>query len=574
MRLKITLSLYFCAVLVAQAQRNQVYTDYINQYKDIAIREFQRTGVPASITLAQAVVESGAGTSELALNAKNHFGIKARNNWTGGVYYLKDDDKDAQGNVVPSPFRMYTAIEDSYKDHSDFLKANKRYDICFAVTPPTDYKTWARKLLEAGYATAPNYPDILIYVIENYELYKFDAGVQPNQPVADVNAEVRQGANGIIFINDVKAIYVSNNMSLEQISGRHDVPLVKLKEYNENMMSVRSDQPLNNGQVLFLQRKNRSFHGHTKFHIVKQGERMRDIAQKYGIRLYRLYTKNEMIEGTEPAIGERLILRRGWFEGWQTPQLRDASQESPVSPVAPPTAPTVPADVTNTTGAQPQGSGFPAAPPAPSGSTPSSPTSPTSTPVSTTTYTDGRIATTYSDGRITTTHPDGRTTTTYPDNRNSTTYPDNNNTTTYPSTTTPSTTTTTETTTPVVVKPAPVRPVKPAAQPVKPSTSTTSAPKPPTTPTKPTTAAAPVKPAAAPVKPAAAPVKPAAAPVKPAAAAPSTAAASSTASHHTVGQGETLYSISRKYGTTVDNIKKLNNLTSNGISVGLKLKVK
>jgi LysM repeat protein len=553
MRLKITLSLYLCAVLVAQAQRNQVYTDYINLYKDIAIREFQRTGVPASITLAQAVVESGAGTSELALNAKNHFGIKARNNWTGGVYYLKDDDRDAQGNIVPSPFRLYTSIEDSYKDHSDFLKANKRYDICFAVTPPTDYKTWARKLLEAGYATAANYPDILIYVIETYELYKYDTGVQTNQPVADANAEVRQGSNGIIFINDVKAIYVSNNMSLEQISGRYDVSLAKLKEYNENMATVRSDQPLNNGQVLFLQRKNRSFHGHTKFHIVKSGERMRDIAQKYGIRLYRLYTKNEMIEGTEPAIGERLILRRGWFESWQTPQLRDASQDAPVSPVAPPSVPTVPADVTNN-GTQ-QGSGFPAAPPSPGGSTSSSPAS-TSTPISTTTYADGRITATYADGRTITTYPDGRNSTSYPENT-TTTYP-SSTTSTYPSTTT--------TTTPTVVKPAPVRPVKPAATPVKPSTPTTSAPKPPTAPVKPATAAAPVKPAAAPAKPTVTP-----APVKPAT--PATAA-SSTTGYHTVGQGETLYSISRKYGTTVDNIKKLNNLTGNGISVGLKLKVK
>ena len=553
MRLKITLSLYLCAILVAQAQRNQVYTDYINLYKDIAIREFQRTGVPASITLAQAVVESGAGTSELALNAKNHFGIKARNNWTGGVYYIKDDDRDAQGNIVPSPFRMYTAIEDSYKDHSDFLRANKRYDICFAVTPPTDYKTWANKLLEAGYATSPTYPNILIYVIETYELYKFDSGVQPNQqPVADANTEVRQGSNGIVFVNDVKAIYVSNNMTLEQISGRYDVPLSKLKEYNENITTVRSDQPLNNGQILFLQRKNRSFHGHTKFHIVKANERMRDIAQKYGIRLYRLYTKNEMIEGTEPAVGERLILRRGWFESWQTPQLRDASQEPSASPVAPPSVPTVPADVVNS-GAQPQGSGFPAAPPAPGGST-STPATPTSTTVSTTTFSDGRVATTYSDGRITTTYPDGRTSTSYPETTS----------TTYPSTTTtyPSTTTSTETTTPTVVKPAPVRPSRPATIPVKPSTATTSAPKPPTV-SKPTTA--PVKPAATPVKPAATPVKPAPA---------TTTTTSATTSHHTVGQGETLYSISRKYGTTVDNIKKLNNLTSNSISVGLKLKVK
>jgi LysM repeat protein len=542
---------------MAQAQRSQVYADYINQYKDIAIREFQRTGVPASITLAQAVVESAAGSSELALNAKNHFGIKARNNWTGGVYYIKDDDRDAQGNIVPSPFRLYPSVEDSYKDHSDFLKANKRYEICFAVTPPTDYKTWARKLLEAGYATAPTYPDLLTYVIETYELYKFDAGVQVSAPVAEANTEVRQGANGIIFINDVKAIYVSNNMSLEQISGRYGVPLNKLQEYNETMMGVRSDQPLNNGQVLFLQRKNRSFHGHTKFHIVKQGERMRDIAQKYGIRLYRLYTKNEMIEGTEPAIGERLILRRGWFEGWQTPQLRDASQDAPVSPVAPPTVPTVPADVTNasgTQGTQSQGSGFPAAPPAPAGS--STTGQPTSTYPST-------VVMTYPDGRTTTTYPDGRITTVYADGRSSTEYPQN--TSSYPSTTT---TTTSTTATPAVVKPTPVRP-KPA--PVKPSTSTTSAPKPPTTPApKPptTTASTPAKPTTT-VKPTT-PAKPAA-PVKPAA--PSTAAASTT-SYHTVGQGETLYSISRKYGTTVDNIKKLNNLTSNSISVGLKLKVK
>jgi LysM repeat protein len=526
MRLKITLSLCFCAVLAAQAQRSQVYADYINQYKDIAIREFQRTGVPASITLSQAVVESAAGTSELALNAKNHFGIKARNNWTGSVYYLKDDDRDAQGNVVPSPFRSYLSVEDSYKDHSDFLKANKRYDICFAVTPPTDYKTWARKLLEAGYATTPNYPDILIYVIETYELYKFDSGVQPNQPMADANSEVRQGANGLIYINDVKAIYVANNMSLEQIAGRYDVPLGKLKEYNENMMSVRSDQPLNNGQVLFLQRKNRAFHGHTKFHIVKQGERMRDIAQKYGIRLYRLYTKNEMIEGTEPAIGERLILRRGWFEGWQTPQLRDASQDPVVSPIAPPTVPTVPADVTNTGGAQgnaPSGSSFPAAPPSTSGNT-------------TTTYPSYPNS-----SGVVTTYPDGTTTTTYPQT-----------TTTYPSTTT----------TPATTKPAPVRPTKPMSTPVKPSTATTSAPKPPAAPAKPPASTTVSRPAATPAKPA-----PTTTPVKP-------AAASSTASHHTVIQGETLYSISRKYGTSVDNIKKMNNLNSNTIGPGLVLKVK
>jgi LysM repeat protein len=533
MRPKITLSLCICAILcaqqIAQAQKSPIYTDYINLYKDIAIREYQRTGVPASITLAQAVVESAAGTSELALNAKNHFGIKARNNWTGGVYYLKDDDRDAQGNIVPSPFRQYTSIEESYRDHSDFLKANKRYDICFAVTPPTDYQTWARKLLEAGYATAPTYPDLLIYVINTYELYKFDLGVQPNMTAdAQAQGEVRQGANGIIFINDVKAIYVSNNMSLEQVAGRYDVPLAKLKAYNENMMNVRSDQPLNNGQVLFLQRKNRAFHGHTKFHIVKQGERMRDIAQKYGIRLYRLYTKNEMIEGTEPAIGERLILRRGWFESWQTPQLRDASQDPANSPVAPPVVPTVPADVTNTGGTGTQGthssgSGFPA--------------SPNGNGTSTTT-------TTYPSGTVVTTYPEATTTpvTTYPD-----------------ASATPSTSTTT-------TKPAPVRPARPTSTPVKPATTptTVSKPSPPASVKQPSTAST--------VRPTATVTKPATAPVKPATPAPSTVA--STQNYHTVGQGETLYSISRKYGVTVDNIKKLNNLTTNNISVGLKLKVK
>jgi len=144
----------------------QQILDYVELYRTIAIQEMNRTGVPASITLAQGIIESRYGMSGLAKNSNNHFGIKCKGNWTGGKYYHKDDDY-VNGKLVKSCFRTYDNPEDSYYDHSEFLLVNKRYHSLFSLAP-TDYKGWAKGLKKAGYATAKNYATMLINTIEKY----------------------------------------------------------------------------------------------------------------------------------------------------------------------------------------------------------------------------------------------------------------------------------------------------------------------------------------------------------------------------------------------------------------------
>jgi len=138
--------------------------DYVDQYSAIAIQEMDRTGIPSSITLAQGIIESGYGTSGLAKNSNNHFGIKCKGNWTGGKYYHKDDDY-VNGKLVKSCFRTYDNPADSYYDHSEFLLVNKRYSALFRLKK-TDYKGWAKGLKKAGYATAKNYATLLISTID------------------------------------------------------------------------------------------------------------------------------------------------------------------------------------------------------------------------------------------------------------------------------------------------------------------------------------------------------------------------------------------------------------------------
>jgi len=148
--------------------------DYVEQYRAIAVQEMDRTGIPASITLAQGIIESGYGTSGLAKNSNNHFGIKCKGNWTGGKYYHKDDDY-INGKLIKSCFRTYDNPADSYYDHSEFLIVNKRYSSLFSLAK-TDYKGWAKGLKKAGYATANNYASLLINTIEKYDLYQYDRG--------------------------------------------------------------------------------------------------------------------------------------------------------------------------------------------------------------------------------------------------------------------------------------------------------------------------------------------------------------------------------------------------------------
>jgi len=147
---------------------------YIEAHLPLAIKEQQRSGIPVSIKLAQAFIESNGGTSVLANRANNHFGIKCKSYWTGARYFYTDDDRDADGNLIPSCFRMYHSTIDSFEDHSNFLMNSDRYSELFSYDK-TDYKKWANGLLKCGYATDSRYAKKIIEVIEKYSLQQYDA---------------------------------------------------------------------------------------------------------------------------------------------------------------------------------------------------------------------------------------------------------------------------------------------------------------------------------------------------------------------------------------------------------------
>ena len=170
--LRITLAIFPISLLFSFTNADLPILNYIDQYSPIAVQEMNRTGIPASITLAQGIIESRYGESGLAKNSNNHFGIKCNNNWQGGKYYHKDDDY-VNGKLVKSCFRTYDKPETSYYDHSEFLMVNKRYRFLFDLEK-TDYKAWAKGLKKAGYATAKDYASTLIRTIEKFELYKYD----------------------------------------------------------------------------------------------------------------------------------------------------------------------------------------------------------------------------------------------------------------------------------------------------------------------------------------------------------------------------------------------------------------
>ncbi len=178
------LALGFCFINTRPAT---VQERYMDRFKTIAMEEMRRSGIPASIKMAQGIMESMAGRSELAVNANNHFGIKCKANWQGGTYLYVDDDRDSTGNLIQSCFRLYPSPEDSYYDHSEFLRNRSRYKSLFSL-PLSDYQGWANGLKKAGYATDPNYATKLIQTIERYNLYVLDQEVLAAQ-LAEVKSE-------------------------------------------------------------------------------------------------------------------------------------------------------------------------------------------------------------------------------------------------------------------------------------------------------------------------------------------------------------------------------------------------
>jgi len=319
-----------------QAQDKQITTvEYINMYKGIAIREMKLTGIPASITIAQGILESNKGNSALTKNAKNHFGIKCKNNWTGKTYYMSDDEDN-------ECFRSYTTDEESYLDHSYFLVVNARYDTLFNM-PPTDFANWAKGLKYCGYATNPRYADLLIEVINKYELYKFDDGNQQLAKADRLNnvksasnqlaiANVKPGSvdnsykgkkekdkeaeriveNNInkentdrIFFdyNGIKALVSKSGDTWESIARENNMMYFEVKLYND----LNKYDEIEAGTVLYLRAKHNK--GQKETHTVVAGESMYYISQLEGIKLKKLYKYNHLKPGQEPQVNEVIKLR-------------------------------------------------------------------------------------------------------------------------------------------------------------------------------------------------------------------------------------------------------------------------
>jgi LysM repeat protein len=274
-------------------------------YSKWAVREMNRSGIPASITLAQGILESNNGNSTLATKGNNHFGIKCHN-WKGKKI-IHDDDKKNEC------FRKYKSAEESYVDHTDFLMGSPRYSFLFELDQ-TDYEGWAKGLKKAGYATAPRYADMLIKIIEENDLDDYDSGkrrpqvtdVGDTQELGDVDDfEIEMGRH-VLVRNRINYIIVKEGDTYQSINKEFDMLPFELAKYNE----IPRDSKLTEGQVLYLQPKRNKASVEYRFHTVEEGETMYAISQMYGIKLRKLLQKNLMSEGDEPEPGDTIFLRK------------------------------------------------------------------------------------------------------------------------------------------------------------------------------------------------------------------------------------------------------------------------
>ncbi len=309
---------------------------YINTYKELAVEEMQRTGVPASIKLAQGILETEAGTSDLVRRSNNHFGIKCKTNWDGDKVY---HDDDARGEC----FRAYASAADSYRDHSDFLRSSARYAFLFKIDPE-DYRAWAEGLKKAGYATNPSYTRQLIQYIEDYNLQtltlialgKKKWSDSPSYAASDKKDEengfssiptiyihpestaieeetdteeaVQQAPpdypEGIFRINETNVVYAPAGSSLLALAEKYSIKYRHILDFND---LSDGDDILINDQLVYLQRKRKQ--GAHEFHIMQKSETVYEVAQLEGIRMETLLAYNQLQPGQRPAAGEKLFLR-------------------------------------------------------------------------------------------------------------------------------------------------------------------------------------------------------------------------------------------------------------------------
>jgi len=279
---------------------------YIRNYQDIAIAEMVRSGIPASIKLAQAILESNCGKSDLACKANNHFGIKCGGNW-GGKSFHKEDDDYANGQLVKSCFREFNSVMESYRAHSDFLAdpgKNGRYGSLFELER-TDYKGWARGLSKAGYATDPQYANRLIEIIEKYELYRYD---NEYESLLTTNATASSYVRQIIKqANDVKYTMALNGDNAAIIARRNGLNANQLRRFNDNIFG--KDELLQTGTRVYLESKKSKYHGKQKYHVLKNGEDMKYVSMLYGVKLDALTKRNGLKNNQVPLPNQRIMLK-------------------------------------------------------------------------------------------------------------------------------------------------------------------------------------------------------------------------------------------------------------------------
>lgn len=326
------LSILFVNLSIAADDINAARLEYISSWKDEAILQMAEHKIPASITLAQGILESGDGMSRLAKEGNNHFGIKCHNDWQGGRMY---HDDDAKGEC----FRVYKTAHESYEDHSIFLK-KKRYEPLFKLDPD-DYKGWAKGLKECGYATNPKYPQLLITIIENFDLAQYDKiGMEyikknkiPNKaqteskPIAktDTEKETKKGKGSKrnrddkedrmdITISHNRQVQISENRikytvvkageTQESIANDMDMNTWQIRRYND----LKGDEKLKEGEIIYLQPKRNK--GKEKTYTVQKGDNLWSISQKKGIKLKKLCDLNELEPDAQLTSGKTIKLRK------------------------------------------------------------------------------------------------------------------------------------------------------------------------------------------------------------------------------------------------------------------------
>lgn len=298
---------------------------YISQYRQTALDQEKEFGVPAPITLAQGILESGAGKSGLTRNANNHFGIKAYGGWTGRIYLAWDDE------ATKSKFRWYNSASESFRDHSLFIKNNSRYRSLFSKSV-YDYRGWANGLQKAGYATSPTYAKALIGYIDTYKLYEINGGVKlrPGKTITITRTITREELVGrkdllleeaeeseeqeyientiqkfVVEINGVRCTILYPGETLSSIAMKYDISKKDLLLFNE----TTSENDFQEGDIVFLSKKKKKYEGAQDFYRAKEGESLYAISQRFGIKLVSLTRMNHKDFLSPLSEGEKLRLK-------------------------------------------------------------------------------------------------------------------------------------------------------------------------------------------------------------------------------------------------------------------------